>query len=109
MHRYIYSRQAATQLAKNPKHLGLPLASEWVRNKAHGVKTNFSAISAAVSLMTLNEQANREVQAGWTEEQAAAYMEQKMGKVSCRLRGKHSSQRGQAFNLYTAAHAVQSL
>lgn len=80
--RYIYSRQAAIQLGKNPKHLGIPFASEWLRNKAHNVKTNFGAISAAVSLMSINDQAAREVQPEWTEEQAAAYMEQKMGKAS---------------------------
>lgn len=85
--RYIYSRQAAIQLGKNPKHLGIPFASEWIRNKAHNVKTNFGAISAAVSLMTINEQAAREVQPNWTEEQAAAYMEQKMGKVQPGIRG----------------------
>lgn len=80
---YIYSRQAAKELAKNPKTLGISYAGEWLRNKAHNVRTNMSAIGAAVSLMAIQDQAAHEMRPDWTEEQAAAYMEQRMGKVSC--------------------------
>ena len=66
--RYIYSRSAAMQLGKQT---GL-FAIEWVREKAHGTRSVFSAVSGAVGLMNIE----RDVQAKQTqmsEEQLSAY------------------------------------
>lgn len=81
--RYVYSRAAATQLARSKlmSNAGIPLAGEWLRNKAHGVKSSFGMISASVALMTMGSQAARDVQPDWTEEQQAQYAEKMMGKV----------------------------
>ena len=54
----------------------------------HSIKTSFGAVSGAVSLMMANEEAQKDMQEGWTEEQVAQYMEQKMGKVSNRSPSK---------------------
>ena len=49
--RYVYERQAAKQSGKDIKKLGLPFMKEWLQGKAHGVRTSFGALSAAVDLM----------------------------------------------------------
>ena len=45
------------------------------------MKSNYAAISASISLMSMSEQASREMKADWTEEQQAAYAEKQTGKV----------------------------
>ena len=45
------------------------------------MKSNYAAISASISLMSMNDQVQKEVKADWTEEQQQAYAEKQTGRV----------------------------
>lgn len=58
----------------------MPFASEWLRGKAHGIKSTFSAVSGAVDLMGMEREAQA-VQAQLSEQQLFEYSAKMTKKV----------------------------
>ena len=51
MCRYMYERRAGLALGRDPKFLGLPFASEWIRQQGHSMKTAVNAVAGTVGMI----------------------------------------------------------
>lgn len=70
---YIYERCGAKDLGRSLKTLGVGFVWEALRKGSHGVKTQYNAISGAVTLMSISQDLQRQMQAGTiTPEQVGA-------------------------------------
>lgn len=81
MHRYVYQRSAARESGKDMRMLGLPFAHEWLRDKGHGIRSQFNAVSGAVDMMNVQKEGQR-MGENQAPEAIEAFFRQKQGEVS---------------------------
>lgn len=62
--RYMYERRASLALGRDAKFLGLPFASEWIRQQGHSMRTAVGAAAGAVGMMTIQQEAEKNLQVG---------------------------------------------
>ena len=70
------------QLGKGYKSMGMGFASEWVRGKAHGVRSIFSAVSGAVDLIAIERDSQAVQTSQMTEEELVKHSLAMTHKVS---------------------------
>lgn len=49
----MYERRAGLALGRDPKFLGLPFASEWIRQQGHSMKTAVNAVAGTVGMAAM--------------------------------------------------------
>ncbi|KAK9794962.1 hypothetical protein WJX73_005891 [Symbiochloris irregularis] len=77
---YVYQRSAARESGKDMRMLGLPFAQEWLRDKGHGIRTQFNAVSGAVDMMNLQREGQR-MGDNQAPEAVEAFFRQRQGEV----------------------------
>ena len=73
------------QLGKGYKSMGMGFASEWVRGKAHGLRSSFSAVSGAVGLMAIERDSQAVQTSQMTEEELVQHSLAMTHKVSLKI------------------------
>ncbi|KAI6679015.1 hypothetical protein NL676_039811 [Syzygium grande] len=67
---YVYMRKAARELGKDRRYMKVPFVTEWVRNKAHQIKSQVSAASAAMRLIQIQDEL-KQLKGGENKEEIA--------------------------------------
>ncbi|KAL6773810.1 hypothetical protein ACKKBG_A22590 [Auxenochlorella protothecoides x Auxenochlorella symbiontica] len=68
---YMYSRIGAREAGKNLKTLGVGFVWESLRGMGHGTKTTYNAVSGAVSLVSIGQELQKQLNSGAISQQDA--------------------------------------